>query len=244
MKTMIQEVLKFMKIDILTMHPELCRSPLEHSIVHRARAQGIVEINVHNLHDYGLGRYQQVDDTPYGGGPGMVLRVDVVSAALESLVQDDSTVILLEPAGTPFKQANAHALSQHTHLIFICGHYEGLDARIRTHLVDETFSIGDYVLTGGELPALVMIDSIVRLMDGVLGNADSIVEESFQDGLLEAPVYTKPRSHNGWEVPPVLVSGHHAKINAWRKRNAQQRTKELRPDLWSQWQEKNGESKD
>ncbi|MEC8381871.1 MAG: tRNA (guanosine(37)-N1)-methyltransferase TrmD [Myxococcota bacterium] len=231
-----------MKIDILTMHPELCKSPLEHSIISRARAQGIVDINVHNLHDFGLGRYQQVDDTPYGGGPGMVLRLDVVSAALEKLVGENTTVILLEPAGIPFKQPDAHRFSTHKHLLFICGHYEGLDARIRTHLVDYTFSIGDYVLTGGELPALVMIDAIVRLMDGVLGNAASIVDESFQDGLLEAPVYTKPRSYNGWDVPPVLVSGHHAKISEWRQQHAQLRTKELRPDLWSKWLEKNGDS--
>ena len=231
-----------MKIDILTMHPDLCRSPLEHSIMGRAIAQGTIDVTVHNLHDYGLGRYQQVDDTPYGGGPGMVLRVDVIAAALDAMATPESTIILLEPAGTPFKQAHAHSLSEHKHLIFICGHYEGLDARIRAHLVHETFSIGDYVLTGGELPALVIIDSIVRLLDGVLGNSASIHDESFQDGLLEAPVYTKPRVFRDLEVPEVLFSGHHAKIKSWRQENSRKRTAELRPDLWSVWLDKNGHS--
>jgi tRNA (guanine37-N1)-methyltransferase len=224
-----------MKIDILTMHPDLCVSPIQTSIIGRAQNQGLVEIKIHNLHDFGLGKYQQVDDSPYGGGAGMVLRVDVVAKAVESIATPQSTIILLEPSGQPYKQKDAQSLVEQEHLVFICGHYEGLDDRIRSHIANVTFSIGDYVLTGGELPALVVIDSIVRLLPGALGNEHSIIDESFQNGLLEAPVYTRPRTFGEWTVPDVLLSGHHENINKWRRNQSVERTKQVRPDLWEDW---------
>ena len=224
-----------MKIDILTMHPALCEGPLESSIIGRAQREGHAIVTVHNLHEFGIGNYQQVDDSPYGGGAGMVLRVDVIFKALDSLKNENSKVILLDPVGTPFKQQSAHDLSTFEHLIFICGHYEGVDARIRMHFVDYVFSIGDYVLTGGELPALVIIDSIVRLLPGVLGNPESILEESFQHGLLEAPVYTRPRDFNGHLVPDILTSGHHKNISLWREEESKLLTQRARPDLWTHW---------
>ena len=222
-----------MRFDILTLFPDMVAGPLGHSILARAAEQGRIEVGVHDLRTWGRGRYRQVDDAPYGGGSGMVLRVDVLDAALQAVRQPGARVLLMDPAGAPFTQATAARLSQEAHLVFVCGHYEGIDHRVREHLVDEALSIGDYVLTGGELPALVMVDAVARLLPGVLGNPDSAVIESFTDGQLEAPSYTRPAEHRGWAVPEVLRSGHHARILAWRAEQAERRTRALRPDLVS-----------
>ncbi len=219
-----------MHIDILTLHPDMF-APLQSSIIGRAQTNGIVTINIVNLRDFGLGRYKQVDDTPYGGGAGMVLRADVIKAAIDSVMTEDAHVLLMDPIGVPFKQERAKALTEHRHLIFICGHYEGVDARIRDTIADELVSIGDFVLTGGELPTMVIVDSVVRLIPEVLGNRASLEEESFNHGLLEAPVYTRPSEFMGVGIPPVLLSGHHKKIQEFRETEALRITKEHRPDL-------------
>ncbi len=220
-----------MRFDILTLHPELCASPLEHSILGRAREKGLIQVGLHDIREHGRGNYRQCDDEPYGGGSGMVLRVDVLDAAIGALRQPDSHVVLLDAAGAPFRQDTAQRFTALPHLVLVCGHYEGVDHRVQQHLVDEVVSVGDFVLTGGELPALLIVDAVARLLPDVLGCAHSKVEESFQDGLLEYPQYTRPREHRGWGVPEVLVSGHHARIEAWRREQARFRTLELRPDL-------------
>ena len=204
-----------MRIDLLTLHPAMCETPLQTSILGRGVEAGLLDLRVHDLRQWGVGKHRSCDDTPYGGGSGMVMRVDVVDAGLSALRGPDSRVLLMDPVGQRFSQAHAERLAALPHLIFVCGHYEGIDARVREHLVDEVFSIGDYVLTGGELPAMVIADAVARLVPGVLGNPDSARTESFSDGLLEAPQYTRPREHRGWEVPEVLLSGHHAQIDAW-----------------------------
>ena len=222
-----------MRFDILTLHPDLCRSPMEHSIIGRAREKGVIEVGLRDIRDHGRGNYRQCDDEPYGGGSGMVLRVDVLDAAISAIRQPDSHVVLMDAAGAPFRQATAQRLSQVPHLVLVCGHYEGVDHRVAEHLVDESISVGDFVLTGGELPAMSIVDAVARLLPGVLGCAHSKVEESFQEGLLEYPQYTRPRDHRGWEVPEVLLSGHHARIEAWRREQAITRTRITRPDLLS-----------
>jgi tRNA (guanine37-N1)-methyltransferase len=222
------------RFDILTLHPSMCREPLTVSILGRAQKEGKLTVRVHDLRDHGLGRHQQVDDAPYGGGSGMVLRVDVIDQALSALKEEGTIVLLMDPAGRPFLQEDALRLAAEKHLLFICGHYEGVDGRVEKHLVDESYSIGDYVLTGGELPAMVMIDAIARQLPGVLGNPESLEEESFSAGRLEAPVYTRPRSYNGWDVPSVLLSGHHANVDSWRAEQSMERTKSNRPDLFEQ----------
>lgn len=219
-----------MKVDILTLHPELVRSPLEHSILARARRAGLFDAGVHDIREHGLGKHRTADDTPYGGGAGMVMRVDVVHNALKSVATADSHVVLMSASGEPFNQAMAQDLSRKEHLVLICGHYEGIDARIERY-VDQQICIGDYVLTGGELAALVITDAVVRLVPGVLGNAASTVDESFSQPLLEYPQYTRPREYDGVEVPDVLLSGHHAAIERWRHDQAVARTRAVRPDL-------------
>ena len=219
-----------MRFDLLTLHPELVRSPLEHSILARARAAGLIEVQVSDIRDQGLGRHKQVDDAPYGGGAGMVMRVDVVHRAILALRQPQSRVILMSPGGQRFTQAHARRLGAYEQLILVCGHYEGIDARLEA-LVDEELSIGDYVLTGGELPALVVIEAVARLIPGVLGNESSPQDESFSAGHLEYPQYTRPRVYQDMEVPEILLSGHHANIERWRREQALQRTRARRPDL-------------
>jgi len=219
-----------MKVDILTLHPELVRSPLEHSILSRARRSGLLEAGVHDIREHGLGKHRTADDTPYGGGAGMVMRVDVVHNALKAVATPESHVVLMSAAGESFNQAMAQDLAQKKHLVLICGHYEGIDARIERY-VDQQICIGDYVLTGGELAALVITDAVVRLVPGVLGNAASTVDESFSQPLLEYPQYTRPREYDGVEVPDVLLSGHHAAIDRWRNEQAVARTCAVRPDL-------------
>jgi len=219
------------RFDLLTLHPDLCRGPLDGSILGRARQAGLVQVGVHDIREHGLGNYRQCDDEPFGGGAGMVLRVDVLDQAIAALRTPDSHVVLLEASGARFTQQVAARLASQPHLVLVCGHYEGVDDRVRQHLVDETLSIGDFVLTGGELPAMVIVDAVARLLPGVLGCAQSKVEESHQAGLLEYPQYTRPREHRGWSVPEVLLSGHHARIAAWRQRQAEERTRAVRPDL-------------
>lgn len=219
-----------MKIDIITIFPEMFEGPLNISILKRARDKGIVEINVHNLRDYTTDKHRSVDDYPYGGGAGMVMKPEPIFRCVRSLKKDVSEVILLTPQGEVYNQRIAEELSKKEHLIFICGRYEGIDERVRS-IVTREISIGDYILSGGELPALVIIDSIVRLLPGVVGDPDSLREESFQGGLLEYPQYTHPRNFEGMEVPEVLLSGNHEKIRRWRRKEALKRTLLRRPDL-------------
>jgi tRNA (guanine37-N1)-methyltransferase len=218
-----------LEVDVLTLFPAMVEGPLRESIPGRILDEGLARVRLHDLRAWGLGRHRSVDDAPYGGGAGMVLRVEPVAAALETLRRADSTVILLDPAGEPFRQARARALAGLSHLVFICPRYEGVDERVRG-LVDVELSIGDYVLTGGELPALVVLDAVLRLLPGAIDTA-SIAEESFADGLLEYPQYTRPAVFNGVGVPDVLVSGNHAEVRRWRLRESLRRTVERRPDL-------------
>ena len=219
-----------MKIDILTIFPNMFNGVFNESIIKRAINDGKVEINIHDFRDYSKDPHQKVDDTPYGGGAGMVLMPQPIFDCVEHLKKDGTKVILLTPDGLEYKQKMAYDLSKENHLIIICGHYEGFDERIRT-LADIEISIGDYVLTGGEVPAMVLTDSIVRLIPGVI-NERSHLEDSFNENyLLDYPTYTKPREYRGMEVPEVLVSGDHAKIDAWRREQSIKKTKERRPDL-------------
>lgn len=221
-----------MKIDYLTLFPEMFEGVLNHSILKRAQDKGMLNVNTVNFRDYAENKHNQVDDYPFGGGQGMVLKPEPIFNALESLQQTDKTrVVLMCPQGEPFTQEKAQELSEAEHLVFICGHYEGYDERIREHLVTDEISIGDYVLTGGELPAMTMTDAIVRLIPGVLGNQQSHEDDSFQDGLLEFPQYTRPREYRGMNVPEVLLSGNHARIDAWRREQKLLRTYRNRPDL-------------
>jgi tRNA (guanine37-N1)-methyltransferase len=219
-----------LEIDVLTLFPEIFEGPLAASIPGRIQERGLVAIRVHDLRRWGIGRHRSVDDYPYGGGAGMVLRPEPVAAALGELRRPDSVVILLDPAGEPFRQARAQDLAGRAHLVFVCPRYEGFDDRIRA-LVDLELSIGDYVLTGGELPALVVIDAVIRLVPGAI-DAASTAEESFADGRLEYPQFTRPASFDGVGVPDVLVSGHHAAVRRWRQRESLRRTLERRPDLF------------
>jgi tRNA (guanine37-N1)-methyltransferase len=218
-----------LEVDVLTLFPRMLEGPLADSIPGRIQERGLATIRVHDLRQWGLGRHRSVDDYTYGGGAGMVLRPEPVAAALDELRRPESTVILPDPAGERFTQRHAGQLATAGHLVFLCPRYEGVDERIRS-LVDVELSIGDYVLTGGELPALVMIDAIIRLLPGAI-EADSVEIESFSDGLLEYPQYTRPASFRGADVPPVLVSGHHGAVRRWRLREALARTLERRPDL-------------
>ena len=219
-----------MKIDVLTLFPEMFNGVLNESIIKKAIEKKIVNINLINFRDYSKLSNKQVDDTIYGGGPGMLLRCEPIFDALDDINKDkDAHIILLSPEGSTYSSAKAKELTTYKHLIIICGHYEGFDERIKT-LADEIISIGDYVLTGGEIPAMAIIDSTVRLLDGAI-NKESLESESFEDGLLDYPVYTKPREYRGMKVPDVLLSGDHAKIKAWREEKQIEKTKENRPDL-------------
>ena len=220
-----------MRIDIITIFPELFQGHLANSILGRASAQGIVKVNPVDLRGFTHDAHRTVDDKPFGGGPGMLMKVEPLFEAVESLRTDSAKVILTSPQGEQFKQSIAQELSNEQHLIFICGHYEGVDERARQALVDRELSIGDYILTSGNLPALVMVDAIVRLLPGALGCPESSVSESFSDGLLEYPQYTRPPEFRGMRVPDVLLSGNHAKIAQWRLEQSKKRTMERRPDL-------------
>lgn len=233
-----------MKIDILTLFPEMFKGPFDESIIKRAQEKKLVEIKIHNLRQWAKDKHKTVDDRPFGGGVGMIIMIQPVYDALESLKtknkKQKTKTILLTPQGKVFNQKIARRLSKLDHLIFICGHYEGVDERVRKHLVDEEISIGDYILTGGELPAMVITDAIVRLIPGALKKSEATKNESFSKMrnsklkvLLEYPQYTRPANFKGWKVPKILLSGNHQKIAEWRKKKAIERTKERRPDLLS-----------
>lgn len=222
-----------MRIDILTVVPELLESPLGYSIVKRARDKGLVDVHVHNIRDYGLGRYRQVDDYSFGGDAGMVMMIEPVFNLISKLKseRDYDEVIYTSPDGEILSQGIANELSIKENIIILCGHYKGIDHRIREHLVTREISVGDYVLSGGEIPAAIITDAIVRLIPGALGDETSALSDSFQDGLLAPPVYTRPSEFNGWKVPEVLLSGDPKKIGAWQDEQALERTRLLRPEL-------------
>ena len=222
-----------MRIDIISVIPDFFASPLEKGLLGIARKKSLAEIHVHNLHDYGLGRYRQVDDTPFGGGAGMVIRPEPVFACIEGLLAERAydEVIFMTPDGRPFEQKTANRLSRKGNLIVLCGHYKAMDERIRQTLVTMELSVGDVVLSGGEIPALVLADAVVRLIPGVLGDGESALTDSFQSGVLDCAWYTRPAEFRGMKVPEVLLSGHHEKIELWREENARERTNQRRPDL-------------
>jgi tRNA (guanine37-N1)-methyltransferase len=226
-----------LRIDILSGVPELLESPLNHSIVGRAQKKGVVEIHIHNLRDYTEDKHNKIDDTPYGGGAGMVLTAQPVFSCIEKLLaeREYDEIIFTAPDGIPFEQKHANELSMKKNIIILCGHYKGVDHRVREALITREFSIGDYVLSGGELPALVMTDALVRLLPGALGDAESALTDSFQNGLLEAPVYTKPADFKGLKVPDVLRGGDHQKVEEWKQQQAIDRTRNLRPDLYKKF---------
>jgi tRNA (guanine37-N1)-methyltransferase len=239
-----------MRIDIVTLFPEICRAPLSESIMKRAQEKRIVDLDIHNLRDWTSDKHHVVDDAPFGGGQGMVMKPEPIFAAVEDLKRRTCNaqhavpnreqsaignhkpkVLLMSPAGQRFDQKMAQQLSQEVHLIIISGHYEGVDHRVIEHLIDLEISIGDYVLTNGAIAAVVLVDSVVRLLPGALGHEQSAVDDSFSNDLLEAPHYTRPADFRNWKVPEVLLSGNHAQIEKWRKEQAIKRTQENRPDL-------------
>lgn len=223
-----------MRIDIITLLPELLQSPLNCSIVKRAQDKNLVEIFVHDLRDYSSDkRHRRVDDYPFGGGAGMVMQIEPIFKLIAQLKSERTydEIIYTSPDGERFSQQAANRLSMSTNLIILCGHYKGVDQRVRDYLITKEYSIGDYVLTGGELPAAIMTDAIVRLLPGAIGDEQSALSDSFQDNLLAPPEYTRPAEFNGWRVPDVLLSGHEAKIEEWRLEQALERTRLLRPDL-------------
>ena len=220
-----------MKIDVLTLFPGMFAGPLDESIVKRAREAGLLELRIHNLRDYAHDRHRTVDDRPFGGGPGMLLKPEPIFEAVEHLGNKSARVILLSPAGRTFNQAIAAELAQVEHLLLVSGHYEGFDERVRDRLAHDELSIGDYVLTNGALPVMVLIDAVTRLLPGALGDEASAQDESFSHGLLEYPQYTRPAEFRGMKVPEVLLSGNHAEIARWRAEQARLRTQERRPDM-------------
>jgi tRNA (guanine37-N1)-methyltransferase len=223
-----------MRIDILSGVPDLLESPLNHSIIKRAKEHGIVEIIVHNLRDFSRDKHRKIDDYAFGGEAGMVLSIEPIDLAIRSLQEKRNydEVIFTSPDGEPFTQKMANELSSKKNLIILCGHYKGVDQRVREHLITREISIGDYVLSGGELAASVIIDSIIRLIPGVLSDETSALTDSYQDGLLSPPVYTRPAEYKGWKVPEILLSGNAAEIDKWKIEESMRRTKLLRPDLY------------
>ncbi len=221
-----------MHVDIFTLFPEMFQGPFSESILKRAQKQGLLSIALHNIRAVTLDKHHIVDDYPYGGGAGMVMKPEPVFAAVEAVYQG-GPIILMSPQGRPFRQSIAHELAQQPRLTLICGHYEGVDERVREHLVTDEISIGDYVLTGGELAAMVIVDATSRLIPGVLGGKESTLEESHSTNLLEYPHYTRPPEFRGWRVPDVLLSGHHARIARWRRKESICRTRQRRPDLFA-----------
>ena len=224
-----------MRIDILTLFPEICRAPLSESMMKRAQENGALELHIHNLRDWTTDRHHVVDDAPFGGGQGMVMKPEPIFAAVEDLKSKienrQSKILLMSPAGRRLNQQIAIDFSTEQHLIIICGHYEGVDHRVIEHLVDTEISIGDYVLTNGAIAAVVFVDAVARLLPGVLGDEQSAADDSFSGGLLEGPQYTRPSEFRGWKVPDVLLSGNHGEIAKWRKQQSRNRTQKNRPDL-------------
>ena len=224
-------ILFMLKIDILTLFPNMFTGPLTESIIKRAQEKKLVKITLHDLREYTTDRHRSADDKPYGGGGGMVLKPEPVFKAIDNLRKPKTRILLMSPQGSKLTQGLAEELAEEKHLLFICGHYEGVDERVRVGLKPLEISIGDYVLTNGSLAAMVVIDSVVRLIEGVLGNPDSLREESFQNDLLEYPQYTRPSEYRGMKVPDELLSGNYKKIEEWRKQKAKEKTRERRPDL-------------
>ena len=222
-----------MHIDVLAVVPELLSGPFDHSILKRARERGLLSVEIHDLKTYGIGKFNHIDDYQYGGGAGMVLRVEPLFDAIEDLSSKRKydEIIFVTPDGNPLEQTVANELSLKENLLLVCGHYKGMDQRVRDQLITREISIGDYVLSGGELAAAVLVDAIGRLIPGVLNDETSALSDSFQDGLLSAPVYTRPAEYRGMKVPEILLSGHQAKIEEWRHEQALLKTKKLRPDL-------------
>jgi len=220
-----------MEFDILTLFPGIFTGPLDESILKRARENGLVQVRVHNLRDFTHDKHRVVDDRPYGGGPGMLMKPEPIFEAVEKLQRPESCVVLMTPQGKPFTQACAAKFAGNPHLIIICGHYEGVDERVREALVDEEVSIGDYVLTNGALAAAVVVDAVTRLLPGAIGHEQSAADDSFATGLLEGPQYTRPPEFRGMRVPDVLLSGNHGEVEKWRINEARQRTRQRRPDL-------------
>lgn len=227
-----------MRIDVVTLFPELFDAPLRTSLLGKSVANGIVEVALHDLRQHGLGKHRAVDDEPYGGGAGMVMRPEPIFAAVEPLKRSNSHVVLMSARGHRLDHERVASLASREHLILICGRYEGVDERVAEHLVDEEISIGDYVLAGGELPALVVIEAAARMVPGVLGNPRSLDVESHSAGLLEHPQYTRPAEFRGWKVPDVLLSGNHAEVDRWRRERAEQATRDRRPDGSAKQQDK------
>lgn len=230
-----------LRIDILTVFPEMVAAALDHSILKRARERGLVQIHVVNLRDFTTDRHKTTDDVPYGGGGGMVMKIEPISRALEALTatataEEKPRIVLTDPRGPVFTQEIARQWAQETHLILLCGHYEGVDDRVRQHLVTDEISIGDYILTGGELPALVIVDALTRLQSGALGDEDAPDKDTFTENLLEYPHYTRPREFRGWAVPDVLLCGNHARIERWRRWHQLRDTQARRPDLFARLQ--------
>ena len=223
-----------LRFDIVSIFPGMFESPFVDSIIHRAQDKGLLEIRIHDLLDFTLNKHRKVDDTPFGGGVGMIMNVEPIARALEAIKKEvpKARTILLSPGGKPFNQKKANQFAHQESLILICGRYEGIDERVRLHFVDEEVSIGDYILTGGEIPAMVLVETVSRLIPGVLGDSESIVEESFTGGVLEYPQYTRPRDFNGFKVPDVLLSGDPKKFRAWQKEEALKKTENVRPDLF------------
>ncbi len=227
-----------MRIDIITIFPEICRAPLNESMMKRAQENGVLDLHIHNLRAWTSDKHHVVDDAPFGGGQGMVMKPEPIFAAVEDLrnqtpniKHQTSKVILMSPTGRRFDQRMARQLSHESNLIVVCGHYEGVDHRVVDHLIDEEISIGDYVLTNGGIAAVILVDAVVRLVPGVLGDEQSAHDDSFREGLLEAPQYTRPAEFRGWKVPEILLSGNHGEIAKWREEQARKRTRENRPDL-------------
>jgi len=217
-------------IDIVTLFPDFFKSPLNESLLKKARERGLVNVRVHNLRDWTRDRHRTADDKPFGGGAGMVLKPEPIFECVEEVAKD-GWVVLLDPQGDPMSQKLARQLAKKKHLVLIAGHYEGVDQRVKNHLVDQEISVGDFITMGGEAPAVCVIEAVVRLVPEVVGNEESLANESFEHGVLEHPQYTRPREYRGWKVPEVLVSGHHEEVKAWQRKMSAQVTKEKRPDL-------------
>lgn len=230
-----------MRFDIFTLFPEVFQPYLDASMIKRARANGLIEINLFNIRDWASDRHHTTDDTPYGGGGGMVMKPEPVFAAVEAVMENNRQIplILMTPQGRPFTQKIALEISSHARVGLLCGHYEGVDERIREHLITDEISIGDYVLTGGELPALVVLDAVSRYIPGVLGDPTGVEDDSHASGLLEYPHYTRPPDFRGWTVPEVLLSGNHAEIDRWRREQSLKRTAARRPDILGNFQSEN-----
>lgn len=226
-----------MRFDLISAVPDLLRSPLDHSIVRKARDKNLLHTEIHDLRDFSHDKHRKIDDYPYGGGPGMVLTPQPILSCVEHLTAQRTydEVLFMAPDGIPFTQKEANWLSSRKNIIILCGHYKGVDQRIRDNIITKEYSLGDFVLSGGELPALVIVDAVARLLPGVLGDAVSALNDSFQNGLLDNEAYTRPAEINGWTVPEVLLGGDHARIETWKQENALERTRKLRPDLYEKF---------